>query len=164
MAAGNTYTQIASTTLGSASSVTFSSISSAYTDLRIVIVGAVNTGLQNLTCQFNGDTATNYSRTFLSGNGSSAGSGRESTFANITLDRYGYFSSSTTNMLVDVMNYSNATTYKTLLSRSNNASEGTGAVVGLWRNTAAINSILLTLSGSTWTTGSVASLYGITAA
>jgi hypothetical protein len=163
MAAGSTYTKIpgGSVALSSASSVTFSSIPATYTDLRIVIVGAVAAGLQNLTCQFNGDTSTNYSRTFMASTG---GSGRESTFANITLDRYGYFSSSTTNMLVDVMNYSNTTTYKTLLSRSNNASEGTGLVVGMWRNTTAINSILLTLSGSTWTTGSVASLYGIAAA
>jgi hypothetical protein len=44
------------------------------------------------------------------------------------------------------MDYSNSTTYKTWLSRANRASsaldyQGTDAVVGLWRSTAAITSI-----------------------
>jgi hypothetical protein len=45
-----------------------------------------------------------------------------------------------------IQNYSNSTTYKTWLSRANRASsaldyQGTDAVVGLWRSTAAITSI-----------------------
>ncbi|NBQ97859.1 MAG: hypothetical protein EBU12_06490, partial [Microbacteriaceae bacterium] len=62
MAAGNTYSQIASTTLGSAaSSVTFSSIAATYTDLVIVVQAAVTAGSIALRMQFNSDTGTNYS-------------------------------------------------------------------------------------------------------
>ena len=39
MAAGSTYTPIATTTLGSAGTITFSSIPSTYTDLVIVLNG-----------------------------------------------------------------------------------------------------------------------------
>jgi len=78
MAAGSTYTPIATTTLGSsATSYTFTSIPSTYTDLVIVaqIKGDTTT---YLNLRFNGDTGSNYSRTTLSGNGSTASSERRS--------------------------------------------------------------------------------------
>lgn len=158
-----TYTLINSTALSGTSAVTFSSIPATYTDLIVVVNGQVTTGLQNMNMQINSDTAANYSRTFLSGNGSAAGSARESSYTYITLDRYGYFSTSNTTYKIDIADYSNATTYKTLLSRSN-GTDGVGAVVGLWRSTAAITSLYLYLTGSTWTSGSTAKLYGIEAA
>ena len=74
----STYTPIATTTLGSAvNSVTFSSIASTYTELVLVIQyqSAANC-VANIT--FNNDTATNYSTTYLSGNGTSAASARGS--------------------------------------------------------------------------------------
>jgi hypothetical protein len=67
------------------------------------------------------------------------------------------------NLLVNVMNYSNATTYKTFLARGNIAAGGTEAVVGLWRNTAAITSLELLPTASTFATGSTFTLYGIKA-
>lgn len=158
-----TYTLISSAALSGTSAVTFSSIPATYTDLIVVVNGQIASGLQNMNIQINSDTGTNYSRTFLSGNGTAAGTGRESTYAYITLDRYGYFSTSNTTYKVDIFDYSNATTYKTLLSRSN-GTDGVGAVVGLWRSTAAITSLYLYLTGSTWTAGSTAKLYGIEAA
>ena len=64
MAAGITYTPITSTTLGSnTASVTFSSISSAYTDLVLVVAGALDGANWVPTLQFNSDTGTNYSTT-----------------------------------------------------------------------------------------------------
>lgn len=158
-----TYTLINSATLSGTSAVTFSSIPATYTDLIVVVNGQVTTGLQNMNMQINSDTATNYSRTFLSSTGSAAGSARESSYTYITLDRYGYFSTSNTTYKIDIADYSNTTTYKTLLSRSN-GTDGVGAVVGLWRSTAAITSLYLYLTGSTWTSGSTAKLYGIEAA
>jgi hypothetical protein len=66
-----TYTPIATTTLGTAAaSVTFSSISGSYTDLVLIIAG-VQSVADVPYIQFNSDTATNYSRTQLSGDGSS---------------------------------------------------------------------------------------------
>jgi hypothetical protein len=52
-----------------------------------------------------------------------------------------------------------------MISRSNNAGLGVDAIVGLWRSTAAINSITLDLLGTRIiSAGSTFSLYGIKAA
>jgi hypothetical protein len=160
--ATNTYVALQTQTLTSAaSSVTFSSINQGYTDLIIVanIKTSVNT---NIWMQFNGDTTTTYSRTVLAGNGTSAVSARNSNIAKIYLDYYGYSNTGFENSkVVQIMNYSNSTTYKTALIRSNNASIGTDAIVGMWRNTAAITSIVLDADGVNFSIGSTFTLYGI---
>ena len=162
----STYTPIATTTLGSAvNSYTFSSIPSTYTDLVIVlqIKGSATTAI---TCQFNGDTAGNYSYTILRGDGSSASSTRATSASQALLTNLA--SPTSTNfsaILVNVANYSNATTYKTLISRANEAASGVDAIVSLWRSTAAINSIKLMADGGiNMAIGSTLTLYGIAAA
>jgi hypothetical protein len=164
----NTYEPIATNTLGSASaSVTFSSIAGTYTDLVLVSVPIV-TAATTFAVRFNSDTASNYSATILTGDGTNVASTRVS---NQTEIRISYAATArttnTSNIITQIQNYSNATTYKTLLSRDNAASEGTGAIVGLWRATpAAITSItIIPLSGgSIINTGSTFTLYGIKAA
>ena len=166
MAAGATYEPIATTTLGTAAtSYTFSSISGSYTDLVLVITGNTNNPT-NPVFQFNGDTGTNYSSTFLSGNGTSATSGRTSSLSVLNPTNQGYMTSTSNAVLIsNIMNYSNTTTYKTVVSRSNAAATGTDATVGLWRNTAAITSItILTNSANTFSVGNTFTLYGIKAA
>ena len=170
MAAGSTYTPIATTTLGStASSYTFSSIPSTYTDLVLVSNVATTVNGKDLAVQFNGDTGTNYSRTVLTGDSTTATSVRATTQAYMFLDYNGAISTTlgNNNCITQIMNYSNSTTYKTVLSRSNNAGTGFGvdANVGLWRSTAAITSmtIIATTSG-VFATGSTFTLYGIAAA
>lgn len=167
MAAGSTYTPISSTTLGSSTAtVTLSSISSSYTDLVLVIVSAVTVTSNDLRLQFNGDTNSNYSTTTLYGTGSAAGSARETSTTSILLD---YYAAPDTTLgktvhLVSINNYSNTTTYKTLLSRANKADSGVDANVGLWRSTSAINSISIFSNGRSIAAGSTFTLYGITAA
>lgn len=161
-----TYEPIATTTLGSAAAdITFSSISGTYTDLRLVFEGlAVSAGV-DIYCQVNGDTATNYSHTRLTGNGTAASSSRGSTLAYMRFSDGG--SPQTTNSSltkVDFMNYSNTTTYKTAINRADNANRGTDAVVNLWRSTAAITSIKLYLSSGNIASGATATLYAIKAA
>ena len=164
-----TYDCIATTTLGSAtSSVTFSSISGSYTDL--VILGMVaNQGTAaaaGFTCRFNSDSGSNYSVTYLRGNGSSAASSR---LSNQTKGLYAIEVDSTTSfsaLQLNIMNYSNSTTYKTWISRSGMASRGTEAIVGLWRSTSAITSIELfstDTGGQNFASGSTFSLFGIKA-
>ena len=171
MAAGNTYEAIATTTLGSASAtVTFSSISSSYTDLRVVAnVVPVNNGAAYLGVRVgNGslDTGSNYSFTQLYGTGSAAGSVRET---NVTLWEFEgsqFQSSSPFTFLVDVQNYSNTTTNKTVLARSSRADTIVRQSVGLWRSTSAINtlSLYVTTSNASFGIGSTFSLSGIAAA
>ena len=162
-----TYEKIATTTLGSnAANITFSSISSAYTDLVIILNGAFTTA-ETIGVQFNSDTGSNYSSTILAGNGSSASSGRNTNQTGLTVGTNGYWTTSIiANSILNIQNYSNTTTYKTMLSRSNNTSVGLDAIVGLWRNTAAINAIKLYgfYSGHSFITGTTATLYGIKAA
>jgi hypothetical protein len=168
MAAGATYEPIATTTLGSSqATVTFSSIS-GYTDL-VIVTNPIITGATalNLQMYFNADNAgTSYSFTRLTGNGSAASGDRVSNYPTCVLSAnvkvattYG------AQFNINIFNYSNTTTNKTALCRSNNASVGTDAIVNLWRSTAAITSVTLQCdSGVSFASGSIFSIYGIAAA
>ena len=160
-----TYDKIATNTLGvTATSVTFSSIPSTYTDLVLVITPIYLVSGTEIDVTFNGDTATNYSRTQVGGNGTAAVSVRESSATKFRLTYSANVASTFVyNAIVNIMNYSNTTTYKTALSRGNNASGGVEAEVGLWRSTSAISTIAIASSG-TFNTGSTFNLYGIKAA
>ena len=176
MAAGSTYTPIATTTLGSsATDYTFTSISSAYTDLVLVIraYGSGADGNSILVQVGNGsvDTGSNYSYTALSGNGTTAYSDRGSSLAYGRLSSRGGLSNSSSYpgvIIAHFQNYSNTTTNKTLLSRSNLLGASYPAVesvVTLWRSTSAINTIkIYPVAGESWATGSTFTLYGIVAA
>ena len=166
MAAANTYTPIFTTTLSStASSVTFSSIPSTYTDL-ILIASPVQSA-DYISLQFNGDTGTSYSITTVNGQGATAVSNRQTSVAKLRTGWYAYPSSSSLGNYIgiaSIMNYANTTTYKTVLSRANNSAAGTEAIVGLWRSSAAITSMTVLSETGNIAIGSTFSLYGITAA
>ena len=161
----NTYVELDKVTVGTATStVTFSSIPSGYTDLVIVFSGNAS-AITNSFMRFNSDTGSNYSMTWMAGTGSAAASGRETSQTRLLIDVYGYANpSNITNKIINVQNYSNTTTFKTVLGRANNSAAGTDALVGLWRSTSAITQIdILTLSATTFSVGSTFSLYGIKA-
>jgi hypothetical protein len=167
-----TYEPISTTTLGSnAANITFSSISPAYTDLRVVLLvkGDSSTNA-DLLVQFNSDTASNYSTTSLYGNGSTVTTFKQNSQVFITactilfpnLGRGDYRGFGT----IDIFSYSGSTN-KTLLGTSSNDQNGAGFVsrqVGLWRSTSAINSMKLYPASGTFATGDIATLYGIKAA
>lgn len=157
-----TYEPIATYTVSSAqASYTFSSISGTYTDLVVIVSGTCSAG-SYLTFRFNADTGSNYSTTELYGDGSTAGSVRNS---NNNYMYIGAIRTTQSNILSQIQNYSNSTTNKTVLSRTNNAATETKAVVGLWRNTAAITSIEVGTGGAnTFQSGTTLTLYGIKAA
>jgi hypothetical protein len=170
----STYQAIATNTLSSGTySVTFSSIPSTYTDLVIIgQCGATNTDYLVFRVG-NGsvDTASNYSRTYLQGDGTSAATSRNSNQTKIYAgESISIMNNSLNfNFSVHLMNYSNTTTNKTFLSRiSNNASfSGSGISAGLWRSTSAINIVTIspdTNDGRTLIAGSTFTLYGIKAA
>lgn len=156
-----TYEPIATTTLGSAAaSYTFSSIPSTYTDLIVVAVTTNTSAATNMTVQVNGDTGSNYSRTRINGSGSTATSSRNSNETRIYNGDVGNPSVPSVNTL-HFMNYANTTTYKTVIGRYGEADIQTGAVVGLWRNTAAITSITINSDSNNFAVGSTFTLYGI---
>jgi hypothetical protein len=166
MAAGNTYVALATNTLASAvGSVTFSSISGAYTDL-VLVLNIKSTSSNYPTMILNSDGSSLYSTTALKGDGTTAASGRNSNTtvmyiaesATIPSDEFKF------NSILHFMNYSNTTTNKTVLIRTNGTTTSVEAVVGLYRSTSAITAIQITASASTFAIGSTFTLYGIAAA
>jgi hypothetical protein len=110
-------------------------------------------------------TGANYSLTILTGNGSAAASSRSSSrnqglFSWLTVSQ----TLGNTMATADFMNYSNTTTYKTILSRLATAATSTEAEVNLWRSTSAIDTIKIYTSGGNLLSGSTFTLYGIAAA
>jgi hypothetical protein len=163
-----TYEPIATSTLVSAAtSITFSSIASSWTDIRVVLNAvAVDSNSAAITFQFNSDTASNYSNTTLTGNGTTASSGRTSNRSD------GIYSASTAQnaanglFLIEAEIFSYAgSTNKTVLIASSDDANGTGIVtraVGLWRNTAAITTVKINKAfGGNFGVGTTATLYGI---
>jgi hypothetical protein len=156
-----TYEPIATTTLGSATSnFEFTLIPSSYTDLILVIAGAANPA-QNINMRVgNGtvDTGSNYSGTYLAYNNPPT-TGR---FTTQTSALIGAIYGGRGVVIIQLQNYSNTTTYKSFLSRINNASNTqVGSYVASWRSTAAINRIQFINS---FDSGTSLTLYGIKAA
>jgi hypothetical protein len=161
-----TYEPIQTYTLGSAAaSIDFTTIASSWTDLRLVLVvrGASGSAIK---LQFNGDTGTNYSRTRIYGNGTSAASTASTNQASIlwgngitTAGVWAFHSA-------DIFSYANST-YKTALltmSEDENGSGLTESEVGMWRSTSAITTIKIAATTGTFDAGTTATLYGIKAA
>ena len=173
----NTYTALLTQTLSTAAaSITFNSIPQGYTDLVIIAnmqgSGAAFNNMLYPVIQFNGDTGANYSYTSLfarnTGSSDTVVSERSSNASGIkTLANTSVIFSPN---IIHIQNYSNTTTFKTVLNRGAGANgttavDGTLANVGLWRNTAAISSITITVSGGSFNivAGSTFTLYGIAA-
>jgi hypothetical protein len=164
----NTFELIASSTVGAggASSISFSSIPSTYTDLVLELslrsaAAGVNPGL---ILKFN-SVGTGYSSRNVYGTGSAAGSysdtsgeigvlaGNNATanvFGNGTIYITNYASSNYKSFSADTVNENNATSASAFLN------------AGLWSNTAAISSIQITEGGANnFLQYSTAYLYGV---
>ena len=157
MAAGSTYSTIATFTVSSGTpySYTFSNIPQTYTDLVLTARFAgqyPSNDRSQLTFQMgNGsvDTGANYSLTLMTGNGSSATTGRDTGVSQLSIATFPLGPSSSlqqNSLIIYFPNYANTTTFKTLISRgtqmnSSNNTPMTTAYAGLWRSTAAINTI-----------------------
>ena len=162
-----TYEPIQTYTLSSAATtITFSSVPSTYTDLRLILTSQSTTS-NGAYLRFNNDTGSNYSYTYLRGNGTDATSSNSSNDGNPNLLIPLEGSSRYSLNIIDVLSYVGST-YKTALISDNGSNIGAGSIwriVGMWRNTAAIATMTLTsVSSSDFLTGTVATLYGIKAA
>lgn len=153
-------------TLGSAAAtVTFSSIPQTFTHLRLMVTGTNSSGstVENILIQFNGDAGANYSWNGFQNSASTAASinavaGQTSLLIG-TCDNFG-------NSLAD----STITNYASALVKGVSSTGGcnnpafntfTNIIFGSWNSSAAITSLTVLLGGSTFTAGSVISLYGI---
>ena len=153
--------------------IVFNNIPQIYQDLMIVVsarsAGSSSTG--SIEGRFNGDTGSNYSWTWMQGNGTSAISGRGSNATVLVLGRAAGSSTASNffcTAVTHILNYSNTSTNKTVIERGADDQNGSGVVemwISLWRSTAAITSITMATPGQTnFAAGSTATLYGIRAA
>lgn len=165
-----TYEPIATTTLSSTTNnVTFSSIPSTYTDLVVVASLKSNVAANDAGIFVYPNNGVNYcSFTVIAGDGSSVATARitsSNSFSAWYHEVSGASVSDFTTAIYHFNNYSNTTTNKSLLYRTNRASGYTKFYAGLAPTTSAITSLKWTdISGTGFISGSTFTLYGIKAA
>jgi len=157
------WTALANTTLASAAnSVTFSGISGAYRDLRIVFSGGI--GSSNASFTINGDTTSTYNWTTLEGNGSATSSAwNGDTFGSMANNYILWYNTTGILVTIDILDYATSDKHKTVLSRGNNTARAVNAVVNRWPSTAAITSFKFNGNATNFTAGSTFALYGLSA-
>lgn len=167
MAAGTTYEKIATYTAPSTQTeITFSTISGSYTDIVLVVEGITsNNGDLDIALRFNGDTGNNYSNRQIRGFGTTANSSASSSQS---VMRLGVITQERTGLRAHIQNYSNTTTYKTVLSRQDSIDSeyGNWLGIGMWQNTSAITSITIRNQPGqgSFLADTTATIYGITKA
>lgn len=167
-----TYEPIATTTLGSNSAnVTFSSISQAYTDLRLVFNGYSTTNGDEMYMRFNGDTtANNYSWAFYGApDGTSIIANSTGLDATVNLSRFALISNSHYALVdANIFQYSNTSKYKTIIATTAVPKPGSDRFIqrsnGLYTSNSAVSSLVLTFRFGSIAAGSTVTLYGIKAA
>lgn len=161
-----TYEPIATVTMnGSSSTTTFTSIPQTYTDLRLIcsFAGVSSCNFSTRVGNNSVDSGANYGAIRFYGTGSSVttnvNSNNDFFTANITVG------SSASNAIIDILNYSNTSTYKTGLTRFDDAQVIVFAISSTWRNTSAINQLQVYSTNSVnFANGTMFTLYGIKAA
>jgi hypothetical protein len=167
-AAGGSYESIATAVgTGSSDSITFSSIPSSYKHLQIRYFAKCNSAT-GAYLRFNSDSGNNYAWHYLDGQGSvaSAAGYAPQPAVGISPPESGIGSSQFSVGIIDIIDYASTTKNKTTRTFTGIDVNGVGGDIalnsGLWRNTAAITTILFTtLAGGNFTSDSVFSLYGI---
>ena len=170
-----TYTLIYSNVLSSSqASITFSSIPATYTDLvlRISARDDLAQVSESLKIILNGDTATNYSATFITGNGSTATSGRDSGAGSAAQRMQGRFSVSNSatsntfgNMEIYFAGYTSTGTKVSSIfgvAETNATAANMAATASQYRGGSAISSMEITsIGGGNFLSTSSFYLYGI---
>ena len=168
-----TYTLIASNVLGSnQSTVTFSSITSAYTDLVFLLSTRNTAPSPNVSAyvdlNINGDTSAIYSIRSLYGNGTTAGSQNTSGTSTTSIlgasNSLGSTANTFDNLEIYIPNYtsSRAKQISAFGVAENNGAEGyIQTTASLINSTATISSVTLKPTGYNFVSGSSFYLYGI---
>lgn len=153
---------------GGASSVTFSNIPQEYKHLQVRFVvrsDRAATGDESRV-RFNGDTGSNYARHYLEGDGATASSGAGTSVTYVTMPGITSANSGSNIFgasVVDVLDYSNGSKFKTVRGVGGMDRNGEGYVSlrsGVWLSTAAVTSVAISAIGNLAQFTRV-SLYGI---
>lgn len=155
----NTYTVTSTDT-----TITFNSIPNTFTDLRL-IASEKYTSSTNCYIRFNNDSGSNYSKISCYAGTAYAGNLTSSKNANQT-ESYIHAGNGTASIpkytTIDIYNYlATGSNYKPYHFVEGNPDDYWSRTVGLYRGSSAISRIDLTLYQSSWSVGSVFTLYGI---
>ena len=151
------------------SSISFTSISSSFTDLMLVLSlrGSLNNPQIGHLLRFNNDSGTNYRTRALTGNGSSGGSLSQTTETYIYTGQAPALTATGStfgNTSIYIPNYAGST-QKSVIVDATRETNATGVYLanmgGIWTSTAAINRIDIVCEVANWETYSSATLYGI---
>jgi hypothetical protein len=162
----NTYTLIASSTVGSGGTATidFTSIPATYTDLLLKISSRgdrTSATFDGIYVKFN--TSSTATTIYFEGNGASASAGPSGNFAGIASATTAT-SNTFSNVEMYIPNYT-VSQNKSYNSDSAHETNATTAyidlIAGLWASTAVINQITLNLNAGNFVQYSTAYLYGI---
>jgi hypothetical protein len=167
----NTYTLIASSTVGSggATDITFSSIASTYTDLvlKASIRSTFTGNYGNFIVIVNGVTTTASMRQLL-GDGSAATSQNDTPIYSSSLTQASATANTFSNIEIYIPNYASSSTYKSMsidgVSENNATQAGAALTAGLYSANTAITSIGIKPNGSPtylFPQYSTAYLYGV---
>ena len=166
------YESIATFSVGSggAADITFSSIPATFKHLQIRGISRSNNGTvanNSIGIRLNSDTGSNYNSHFIVGTGGSISSATFGTDSYMYLPTGGGGGASASvfgALVIDILDYSNASKNKTVRSLSgvdNNGNHNLRFASGLWMNTNAITTILIDGRGDTFQQYSQFALYGI---
>jgi hypothetical protein len=163
----STYIPIATVkTTAEVATITMSNIPQTYTDLILVATCGNPSSAVNYNLQFNGDSGSNYSTTYMVSSGGTLSGGSTAavqdkvyltqTGANL-VGKWG-------SQINHIMNYSSTNTFKTVLSRMSSDIE-VALNTSIYKTTTAITSVTILSNGvQIYTTGSYFTLYGLKAA
>lgn len=152
-----TYTPLQTITLSSsASSVTFGSIPNTFKDLIVVIAGT-SSAAATFGVRFNSDSANNYNYVEMN---SQAGVVDQSA-GSLNYALVGRTNTSQSTNIGQIMDYSATDKHKIVLGRGGSASEIVRASASRWANTAAVTTVSVISSTSSFSSGTTVSLYGI---
>lgn len=165
------YDALASIAVGSGgvSSVSFNGIPSGYKHLQVrgILRSSYVPSNTNIRLTFNSDTANNYAAHDLTGNGSSATAGSESSNSSIGIARGAYDGLTAgvfTAFVIDILDYANTSKYKTtrtLMGYESNSEGQVGIRSGLWQSTNAVTSMNIFSNVGNLTQYSSFALYGV---
>lgn len=134
-----------------------------YSNLKIVMSGKTTAAAITVLKFNNTSGGTDYSYTWVGGDGSSASSNRGVNQPAIFITNVGHWNNNPCNLIININGYSKNNVSKTLISRANNgAGLGVDTTTGIWRSTAPITSVQIYLDRAEyWTVGTTISVYGI---
>lgn len=151
---------------GGASSIEFTGIPAIYKHLQIRLLGkaAGGTTWYNCDIRFNSDAGSNYSYHALQGDGASPSTQGYTNTPSIYTPMVAAGNKVYPGAgIIDILEYSNTSKYKTIKSLTGTEQNGSGRIIlasGSWRSLSAISSISI-LQNNIFTEYSVASLYGV---